>query len=112
MRLICSLMVLVLAGCSTMNQQQMDSADYGEYPQNYEKIIKGYFNPKLRDPESAKYRITQPSMGWHKSISGAKFGYRSTVYINGKNAYGGYTGEMGWDILIRNGNVIIAIPKI
>lgn len=112
MRLI-PILLLLIAGCVTPpSQKELDAADPGPYPHNFEEIVKGYFTPQLKDPESARYRIITPFQGYHRSISSTKYGYITKVYINAKNGYGGYTGEKLWELLINNGNVVSAVPRM
>ena len=39
-------LLLQLTSCATVpTPQEVASADYGEYPTNYEEVIKGYLQP-------------------------------------------------------------------
>jgi hypothetical protein len=102
-----ALLLILLAGCAiTPTQKQIDAADYGTYPANYEEIIKAYMGSILKDPESAKYQfLNAPKQGWN-SVGGLKFAYIVCVNINTRNSYGGYTGNQMSHFMIKNGLVI------
>ena len=103
---------LTVAGCVTIpppTQYELLSASYGAYPQNYKAIVKEYMEDVLIDPTSVLYsRWTDAEEGWYRDFYEKRnvFGYRVCVWINGKNAYGGYTGSKLSYFLIRNGNVV------
>lgn len=86
------------------------TADYGEFPSDYEAIIKAYLEKTLKDPESARYgEFTKPEKD--QAIANvherrALYGYVSCVDINAKNSYGGYTGAKRTWFLIHDGKVV------
>lgn len=106
--------LFLIMGCATttkLTPEQEATADYGQYPTNYEQIVKDYFSRSLFDPYSAHYRIGTPYKGYSNKapIMGGgvdQFGYLIDVGINAKNRYGGYVGEEQYRLLIRNGQVI------
>ena len=60
-------LVAVLAGCASKpvtwrpSATDIETADYGAYPHDYESIIKGWYPRNLKDPDSARFgRITRP----------------------------------------------------
>jgi len=86
-----------------------EGMDYGEYPANYEAIIKAWYADNLKDPFSVVYkRISVPRQ--EHMITDAKnhvavYGYSVCADVNAKNSYGAYTGaERKW-FLIRNGRI-------
>jgi len=100
------LMILPLASCASMpSGEQYINADYGSYPQNYEQRIKDYFSNILRDPYSAQYKFHKPFKGWlNKQLySGHEFGWIVRVWVNAKNAFGGYIGEKHYMFFFKNG---------
>jgi hypothetical protein len=105
-------LVLVLSGCATLpTQEELANADYGEYPFEYEEIVKAYFGTILIDPYSAHYMITVPVSGYFTKppiLGGGleAFGYKVDAYVNSKNRMGGYTGTRKYQVLIKNGVVI------
>jgi hypothetical protein len=109
MRILCLILLGVLAGCTAQspdpaynlpppavhsndNSRELSAAE--------RKIVSAYVAKQMRDPESAKFE-------WAR-ISSAQNG---TVYycslVNGKNAYGGYTGMAPYiaTLQISNGKV-------
>ena len=102
-------LIALVSGCATPpTQEELASADYGQYPSDYEQIIKGYMQATLKDPDSARYQfLNPPKTGWN-GFGGKKFGYIVCAYINAKNSYGGYVGNRMSYFMIKNGRVIDA----
>jgi len=100
----------LLTGCAQVQaptQAQLDSADYGVEPQDYERVIRYFYQLRLRDPSSAQYQgWTKPVKYWYGTRDTSTFGYLVCVSVNAKNAYGGYTGFQTDGHLIRNGVVV------
>ena len=106
-------MMALLAGCATtkLTSEQAAKADYGEFPTEYDKVIKEHFSRSLFDPYSAHYRIGFPTQGFSTKapiVGGGpdQYGYLVNVAINAKNKFGGYVGEKQFRVLIRDGRVI------
>ena len=106
-------MLAVLTGCTTtkLTPEQAAKADYGEYPTNYEQIVKDHFSRSLYDPYSAHFSIGTPYQGFSTRapiVGGGpdQFGYSVDVGINAKNRLGGYVGEKQFRLLLKNGRVI------
>jgi hypothetical protein len=98
-----------LSGCATApSADVMAAADYGEYPQNYQAIVKAYVSDSLKDPDSAQYTFLNFPMRGYWGFGGAKFGYVTCVKINAKNSFGGYTGYRINYFMIKNGAIIDA----
>lgn len=103
------LTVILLSGCSTLpTPNQEKSADYGEYPTNYETIAKDYLMTKLREPESAEVGdITKPQKKWiGDKFTGVKYGYLVCAQVNSKELLGKMSGFRPDALLIRDGVVI------
>ena len=109
--LLIGIMATFLSGCvAKLTPEQIKSADYGAYPNNYESIVKEYYEAVAKDPDSLKYKeITKPQKYWINDFGTYKFGYMSCVTLNGKNSYGAYVGYKTDGILIYNGKVIHTI---
>jgi hypothetical protein len=104
----------MLIGCvAAPTQKEVDSADYGIYPSNYEAVVKEFYSNILKDPYSAEYRnITGPKKFWLSDRSkGSRYGYLVCVTINAKNSYGAYVGYKTDGLLIRNDSVIQYLEK-
>ena len=102
---IAAIAALFLAGCASAPPL---SADYGTPPTNYEAKIKHDIDSVLRDPGSAQYRFSEPAKGFkygdfHAAVTWT--GYLVPFEVNGKNAYGGYTGFSPY-VAIFDGNQV------
>jgi hypothetical protein len=100
---------LVLAsGCASTQPtpEQLASADYGTYPENYQTVIKDFMSFALKDPESARYQFKEPYKGYKTRgllFGGGveKYGWLVEAYINAKNSFGGYVGSKKYTFLFR-----------
>jgi hypothetical protein len=109
--ILCS---LFLSGCAAMiapSPSERATADYGEYPQNYEEIVQSWIHTTYFDPYSVQdLSITKPEKWFIQQpplLGGGRFfGYRVRVSANGKNRFGGYTGLQTTNLLIRNGKIL------
>lgn len=79
--------------------------DYGQFPAEYERIVRDYYDLELVDPESVRYRaISEPRpVEWRNNFSG--LGYQVCVTFNARNRAGGYNGWRTQALLIRDGEV-------
>ena len=97
-------------GCATVHKptpEQIATADYGSYPNNYRQVVEDYMRKILIDPYSAVYEgWCGPSAGYYYDWSGTYFGYRVCVEINSKNRMGGYVGSKPFYFMINNGTVV------
>ncbi|WP_414828829.1 hypothetical protein [Alteromonas sp. H39] len=103
------LLAIGLVGCKTLpTPTDVDNADYGAYPADYEAIVKSYYRSKLSDPDSARYQlIATPQRYWlGNELDDVYYGYLVCVTLNTKNLFGGYKGYQTDGLLIRNGDVI------
>ena len=87
-------------GCGPKEYSPEEQAEWphqaGEYPANYEALVKDYLKYKLFDPFSAQYIFKEPSIRPCQN-RGAWIG---TVMINAKNRMGAYTGfKQNWYII-------------
>ena len=98
---------LLTNGCAIRpTEKEIEIADYGSYPNEYEQIIRNHMETFLKDPESARYKfLNSPKPGWN-GIGGNKFGYVVCANINAKNSFGGYVGNRMSYFMIRNDRMI------
>ena len=97
--LLCSLFILL--GCQGQpSAEELEAANYGDMiaQGRAEELLREFFQTRLKDPESARYRFTQaPKPSWWRDPviagSGLHFGQEAALWVNAKNGYGGYTGE-------------------
>lgn len=88
-------------------QEQIVSADYGSYPDDYKTIVSSYVERTLIDPNSMLLTDWRgPSRGYVYDYSGAYFGYRVCVEVNAKNRMGGYIGRQPFFFMLHNGRII------
>jgi hypothetical protein len=103
-----------LSGCATPpSAEELARLDYGAYPENYEQIIRAYFDRGLKDPSSLQISggIPAPTQSWQKFMGSLKAGYRTCVTYNAKNSFGAYTGYTTTYFLIKDGRIIDAIEN-
>jgi len=113
------LTLLLFVGCtpSELQVKKIKNADYGNYPKDYESLVKKHYEYVLFDPESVRYKsITKPKKAYLKDapISGGNpklFGYFVNVCMNAKNRMGGYTGNKCENLFIRDSMVKPIVPN-
>lgn len=104
---------LVAAGCATRpTGEQIANADYGAYPDNYEDIVRAFFQRTLKDPSSLQLQsIPAPTRGYLSFMGRVNYGYQLCVAYNAKNGFGGYVGYTTEYLLIHNGAIVQNIDK-
>lgn len=106
-------LLLLLVSCvgSPPTPEEMQNANFGPYPNNYEEIIKGYYYNVLFDPYSAVFRFLPPKkVGWGHG-NDHYFGYAVCGGINAKNRFGAYVGEQLFFVIINSGQIILRYEK-
>src|SRR5208337_1227657 len=69
------LLLFSLSNCAVRPiPEQIASADYGPYPENYQEVIKNYYSKVLFDPHGV-YTYENPTRAWD-SLGGLIFGGR------------------------------------
>jgi hypothetical protein len=111
LRLFCLLFMtssiaILLSGCaSAPDPRQIQDADYGPYPSNYEEIIKSHIGKQLYDPYSAVWTFNAPVKGWNR-LGELKFGWALCGTVNAKNRFGGYVGAKPFYVMLHYGKVV------
>ena len=104
------LFTLLISACASVSPEELENADFGEEPTNYEYDIKNLMSRLLKDPASATYQFAEPRKGMTQdgwAVGGKKyFGYIVPVSINAKNSFGGYTGAKQYYFLFSEGKVM------
>jgi hypothetical protein len=102
-------MINLTIGCTpSLTQKEIDNADYGIYPENYEELIKGYLFSIATYPDSIKYEyIKKP----RKQVFGGRlrdysFGYLVCLRFDIKGKDGKYRGFKTESIRIKNNQII------
>lgn len=113
-KIFIALFTLILVGCAAPpTQDQISSAYYGDKPDDYQEMIKGYIKATLKDPDSAKFTwLNDPKKGWYMWRGKTKYGWVVCVAVNAKNSYGGYTGNKAYYHLLQGNNIIEVVPPI
>lgn len=82
------------------------AADYGQYPQQYEAVVKRWTEDSMKDPASVIFKkISKPRKEYMFAARKAVYGYSVCTLLNAKNSYGGYTGNQVYWLMIRDGVV-------
>lgn len=106
MRRIVAVAAATLVGCAAPSRQEIASADYGQYPEAYEAVIKSYMGARLKDPDSAQYRfLNAPKQGWD-AFGNKRYGWVTCVQINAKNSFGAFTGYRLHYFMLRGEQVV------
>ncbi len=117
--IVTALGILLLAGCANNPKiapaEQLQGADYGAYPANYQQAIKDYYSKTLFDPYSASYEFPEkPTKAYLRDapMRGGRplmFGYAVTACVNAKNRMGGYVGQKCKKLFLKDGKVTAQI---
>ena len=87
-------------------KEERESADYGEFPANYQELVVEYMERVHKTPSTAKYlMIGEPAKGtnWAKKRENVIYCYNISANINPDRSWNGYT---LWTFFIKNGKVI------
>lgn len=79
-----------------------------ELPPDWQALVKKAISAKLKDPDSAQFKFEGKPV---KGNVGHGEKWMTTVEVNAKNSFGGYTGYKTWAIAIKNGEVDFAEPS-
>lgn len=122
--IICAMLsALLLSGCSNPQLEEakkkdaefaaavkainLESADVGSEPKNYNVYVEEAIRSQLKDPDSAKFSgMTKPRKEVMVENRQFIYGYSTCVFVNAKNSYGGYVGKQLYWVFIRDGKVL------
>ena len=107
--IIASAALCILSGCVALpTETEISDADYGEYPENYESIVKTYYSYHLTHPNSAEYgNISKPKRYWlGNELDDVYYGYLVCAEVNYRNMLGKDTGFLKHALLIHNDIVV------
>jgi len=110
---VCLFVIFAIgSGPKAPSQEEINNANYGPYPENYEEIVKAFYFERLFDPYSAKYRFfNKPIKYWDKSSNKNYFGYVVCGGVNAKNRFGAYVGEQVFFFIINSGKIVLKGEK-
>jgi len=84
------------------------NANYGQFPENYRKILKDYLQENLLSHEDARVEfVNKPSKISIDHLGDNYLGYRVCLSINNKNKKGLYTGFRNHLLLIKDSKVVL-----
>lgn len=97
-------------GCATTFQRPSPTANFGSPPVNPEAAVRDYFEKNLKDPESARYKLSKPVKAYNNT--GLAYGggvvwtgYLVDVEVNAKNSFGGYVGYKPYMVLFTGNDI-------
>ena len=103
-------LALALAACdTTVTKQEMETADYGPAPVNYQDEIKSYLSLRLTDPKEAVVEFrNEPKQLYQRGtpVRGEQYGWGVCVWVNDKNKQGAYDGFYPMSFVMRNEKII------
>ena len=103
-------LLLALAGCdTTVTKAEMETADYGPRPVNYQDEIKSYLSIRLTDPKDAIVEFrNEPKQLYQRGtgIRGEQYGWGVCVWVNDKNKQGAYDGFFPMSFILRNEKIV------
>ena len=112
-------LVLIITGCAKVlsptrliipeyNTEIVSENSYGQYPKEYQKILKEYLQNNLINHEDAKVEfINKPSKSSIQQIGDIYTGYRLCLSINSRNSKLIYTGYKTHLFVINNSEVTL-----
>jgi hypothetical protein len=99
-----------LAGCdTTVTKAEMDTADYGPRPVNYQDEIRSYLSLRLTDPKDAIVEFrNSPAELYQRGtpVRGEQYGWGVCVWVNDKNKEGAYDGYYPMTFILRNEKIV------
>ena len=109
-------LLAALSGCAGKqyvwrpSAADIETADYGAYPHDYEGLIKEWYRQNLKDPDSVRFgQITRPLREHaitNQFKKQAAYGYSVCGKVNARNSYGGFTGTKTRWFLVRNSRIV------
>ena len=86
------------------------TADFGQYPENYEEIIKDYLRYYFAGLHGVNdLEIMKPKQSWYRADEAMQqviYGYETRVLFTPVNTMGGNSGNQKYYAFIRNDRVI------
>ena len=109
-RLLVLALVYLLAGCDTkVTKAEMDTAEYGPRPVNYQAEIRSYVSLRLTDPKDAIVEFRAgPTQLYNRGtpVRGEQYGWGVCVWVNDKNRTGAYDGFYPMSFVLRNEKIV------
>lgn len=110
-----------VSGCGIAYQNERDEIlknttlnDFGTPPpDNWKDIAKAFISNQLKDPESGRFEFGVPNKDAIQQDFGSPHAmpvWTTTITVNAKNSFGGYTGSQPWSLAWKNGKIIAQAP--
>lgn len=104
------MLALLLAACdTTVTKKEMETADYGPRPVNFQNEIRSYLNLRLTDPKDAIVEFRAgPQHLYNRGtpVRGEQYGWGVCVWVNDKNKSGAYDGFYPMSFILRNEKIV------
>lgn len=105
-----ALTLAAIAGCdTTVTKQEMETANYGPKPVNYQDEIRSYLKLRLTDPKDAIVEFrTEPKVLYQRGtpVRGEQYGWGVCVWVNDKNKQGAYNGFYPMSFILREEKIV------
>ena len=99
-----------ITGCdTTVTKQEMETADYGPRPVNYQDEIKSYLSLRLTSPKEAVVEFrNEPKQLYQRetTVREKQWGWAVCVWVNDKNKSGAYDGFYPMSFLLRDDKIV------
>ena len=110
-RLVTLMLTLAaIAGCdTTVTKQEMDTANYGPKPVNYQDEIRSYLKLRLTDPKDAIVEFrSEPKILYQRGtpVRGEQYGWGVCVWVNDKNRRGVFEGFYPMSFVLRDEKIV------
>jgi len=112
--LLLSLILLIVSCAHTPTHEQLNNADYGPCPTNYENTIKDYFYKDVYGPANVVYTFDSPMKTWvpgNHWWNSEKYGWGVCGNINIESSYTNYKSSKRFFVLMRYDTVISGTLK-
>jgi hypothetical protein len=110
MKRLFTLAVVFLVACNTkVTKEEMNTANYGPAPVNYQAEIRSYLSLRLTDPKDAivEFRAgPQKLFNRGTPVRGEQYGWGVCVWVNDKNKAGAYDGFFPMSFVIRDEKIV------
>src|SRR4051812_46792929 len=110
MKRLFTLAVVFLVACNTkVTKEEMNTANYGPAPVNYQAEIKSYLSLRLTDPKAAIVEFRAgPQKLYNRGtpVRGEQYGWGVCVWVNDKNRSGAYDGFYPMSFILREEKIV------
>lgn len=109
-RLAAAALLVAIAACdTTVTRQEMETANYGPQPLNYQEEIRSYLKLRLTDPKDALVEFRAgPKILYNRAtpVRGEQYGWGVCVWVNDKDKRGAYQGFYPMTFILRHEKIV------